>query len=144
MGIAIKLDCGCSNNPRGDVNIDVTPNQSAPNFIRCDAHNLPFKDNSFSHTYCVCILEHLSHPYHALKEINRVTHGKIEITYDHFWSIYNWIGVGHQHLMLNTYFIKLPYLLTMLRILFKWRPLKAICRRAGLFTPWRYTHVYHT
>ena len=85
------LDCGCSDHPRGDVNIDLVVNKNAPNFVRCDAQYLPFHKNVFSITICFCILEHLNKPYDALHEVYRITNGTIRITYDHFWSIYNLI-----------------------------------------------------
>jgi ubiquinone/menaquinone biosynthesis C-methylase UbiE len=39
----------------------------------CDAHHLPFKDNTFEVVYCSHVLEHCLNPHQILKEIHRVT-----------------------------------------------------------------------
>lgn len=44
------LDVGCGNRPMGDVNLDFKE-QRVPNFIKGDATNLPFDDNSFTTVY---------------------------------------------------------------------------------------------
>jgi len=42
------------------------------NFIRMDAHNIPFPDEFFDCVIVTAVLEHLVAPYKALEEINRV------------------------------------------------------------------------
>lgn len=41
-------------------------------FIRGDAHNLPFPDNTFDVVYCRYVLEHMADAYHVVTEARRV------------------------------------------------------------------------
>lgn len=70
----MKLEIGCGNRARGDVNLDVR-RTSACNLI-ASAEYLPLKNNVFSLIFCSQVLEHLDSPQTALKEINRVLSGK--------------------------------------------------------------------
>lgn len=88
----MMLDVGCGNNPRGDVNCDlyirysihlgknkiIEPKQ-IPNFVHCDAHFLPFKDNVFDIVHASHLLEHCKHPYLVLTEFKRVSKSKVYI-----------------------------------------------------------------
>ncbi|MFB0567523.1 MAG: class I SAM-dependent methyltransferase [Candidatus Bathyarchaeia archaeon] len=90
----MKLDVGCGDKPKGDVNCDlyaggsphftdkdhglIDPKQ-IPNFVKCDAHYLPFRSNSFDVVIGNHLLEHCKHPYDVLKEFRRVTSRKIMI-----------------------------------------------------------------
>lgn len=85
----MKLDIGCGGgakfkpSPRGDVNCDVSvPDTKVPNFIRCDAHFLPFKQKIFERVFLYSVLEHLESPFKALKEIYAVLieQGTLELT----------------------------------------------------------------
>lgn len=76
------LDVGCGGSPKGDVNCDLFFGESphttqtitkAPNFIRCDAEKLPFRDESFPCVYSGGCVEHLKHPYSAIEEFSRVS-----------------------------------------------------------------------
>lgn len=76
------LDVGCGAFPRGDVNCDLFVKKSphtkfdikhGKNFVRCDAHKLPFKDNTFTIVYASHILEHLPNPDVFLKQAKRVS-----------------------------------------------------------------------
>ena len=76
------LDVGSGANPKGDVNCDLYIGRKkhafykvrkAKNFIRCDAHHLPFRDNAFNIVHSSHLLEHLKHPAQALEEMKRVT-----------------------------------------------------------------------
>jgi ubiquinone/menaquinone biosynthesis C-methylase UbiE len=40
---------------------------------QCDIHNLPFKENSFQIVHASHILEHITNPNQAIKELNRVS-----------------------------------------------------------------------
>ena len=79
------LDVGCGGGffedtiHRGNINIDILkPKQKISNFIQCDTHNLPFRNNIFKKIFIVDVLEHLENPTKCLKELNRVsTKGKI-------------------------------------------------------------------
>lgn len=75
----MKLDIGCGGgtkfkpSPKGDINCDISvPSTKAQNFIRCDAHFLPFKQNIFERVFLYSVLEHLEAPFKALKEIYEV------------------------------------------------------------------------
>jgi len=75
-----KLDIGCGGSEefsqhtvRGDVNCDILkPTVKIPNFILCDAHHLPFRDEVFQKVYMYDLIEHLDSPLQALKEARRV------------------------------------------------------------------------
>lgn len=138
------LDVGCCACARGNVNIDLIINRTAPNFVRCDAQHLPFKDNVFALTLCYCLLEHLSKPYEGLKELFRVTGDTVTIRYDKLFSIYNFIGVGHKNMMVKERFVRLPSIFfNFLYKAFMFRPLKAVCRRAGIFEAQTYERTYN-
>ena len=78
----MKLDVGCGDKPRGDVNCDLFTGASRhftdeehglidpkqiPNFVNCDSHYLPFRSNSFDVVIGNHLLEHCKHPYDVLK-----------------------------------------------------------------------------
>ena len=67
----MRLDMGCGLKPRGDVNLDVK-SLKVPNFVRADAHMLPFRNQAFSKVYMIEVLEHLASPLNALREVRRV------------------------------------------------------------------------
>jgi len=70
------------------VDIDSYPH---PNFVRADAHNLPFEDKTFDIALLCEILEHVRDPVQVLKEAKRVTKEKILITVpdeDNWISLY--------------------------------------------------------
>lgn len=86
------LDVGCGTNPKGNVNCDLYPNLSLhrfphkkielkaiPNFVRCDAHFLPFKDGSFETIIASHLLEHCEFPFLVLQEFRRVSTRKVII-----------------------------------------------------------------
>jgi len=50
------------------------------NFVKADAHSLPFKDNEFDTAILAEILEHVDNPVRVLKEAKRVTKNRIIIT----------------------------------------------------------------
>ena len=76
------LDVGCGEKPTGDVNVDlleyaekkykITNVKKIKNFVNCDAHNLPFRDNSISTIRLHHVIEHLENPLQALREVQRV------------------------------------------------------------------------
>lgn len=86
------LDVGCGNgrylayfSKKGSflVGIDISKNAFGTknvrdfNFVVADAHNLPFKNCCFELVFSTDVLEHLSKPLQALKEIYRVSQKKI-------------------------------------------------------------------
>lgn len=87
------LDVGCGDTPKGTVNVDlhigrsqhlyfpsrqVNPDRIV-NFVRADAHHLPFKSHIFPMVLCHHTLEHLTNPLQALREMARVANGTCEI-----------------------------------------------------------------
>lgn len=92
----MKLDVGCGNNPKGEVNCDLfigdTPHKkntfinphNIPNFVKCDANFLPFKNNVFTECSMDNVLEHKGvRPLKVIKEMLRVTNGIITIIVPH-------------------------------------------------------------
>lgn len=88
------LDVGCGDRPRGDVNCDLYVGKSPhftdkshgliipkkiPNFVRCDAHFLPFRNNSFRLIIAYHVLEHCHHPFNVLREFHRVASHKVVV-----------------------------------------------------------------
>ena len=149
MGIGLSgdnkviLDCGCGTKPRGDVNIDLVINSRTLNFIRCDAHHLSFRDKTFKKTYVLTVLEHLDKPYDAIREIFRVTDGEVIIRYDKFFSIYNFVGVGHKNLMVRERFVRLPHCLFLfLNYFIRFRPINYLARKGKLFESRTYEKNY--
>ena len=78
------LNIGCGATTKGDVNIDLYPEdrtqcmhrwnpKQTPNFVLADAQNLPFKDKCFLNIYCSHVLEHIPNPFAALNEMKRVS-----------------------------------------------------------------------
>lgn len=87
----MTLDVGCGNNPQGTVNCDLyvqltehrlvedgyIKTKNIPNFVRCDALHLPFKENIFDVVKSRHVLEHLDNPLMVLKEWKRVAKRKV-------------------------------------------------------------------
>lgn len=73
-GSSLSLDIGCGNIGLGDVNIDVeVPKGRVPhNFIRMDACDLKFADETFDFVESHHCIEHVSNPYKFLSEAKRV------------------------------------------------------------------------
>ena len=112
------LDVGCGDRPRGTVNLDFGDygdlyqrNQLNPskikNFVRGDAHHLPFRDNIFVEVRCWHTLEHLTGPALALSEMVRVANGvvKVVVPYRYHEMVQNfflpqrkaWAKKHHRH-----------------------------------------------
>lgn len=92
----MKLDVGCGENPKGDVNVDLFVGKNPQskrafinpknirNFVQADIHFLPFKDNAFEETFCYHVLEHRGvKVISAIQEMVRVTDGILEIEIPH-------------------------------------------------------------
>jgi 2-polyprenyl-3-methyl-5-hydroxy-6-metoxy-1,4-benzoquinol methylase len=52
-------------------------------FIRCDANNLPFKENAFDFVFCLSVLEHIKDPGYIICNLKKVLkrNGKLIIGY---------------------------------------------------------------
>ena len=56
------------------------PSMKMANFIQCDAHHLPFKNESFNLVTLIDVLEHVASPLEILKEIKRVAKKLVLVT----------------------------------------------------------------
>jgi len=93
----MKLDVGCGANPKGDVNVDLfikttlhrTKNhvinpKLIPNFVRCSANHLPFRNKVFDDSISCHVLEHKGIvTMLMIKEMVRVTRKSVEIVVPH-------------------------------------------------------------
>jgi len=114
----LNLDVGCGSKPRGKVNIDLliaddewNPRETAlkdiPNFVKADAHYLPFRSRVFAEVMCFHLLEHVNSPMRVLREMKRVAHSSllIVIPYWLFDTVYGlfhpskrrWLKAHHKH-----------------------------------------------
>lgn len=97
--VNLKLDIGCGDIPTGDINCDLFIGESPhlrgryidqktiPNFIRCDANYLPFRDKIFSESFCSRVIEHKGvNAIKVIKEMIRVTKRKITVIVPHRFS----------------------------------------------------------
>lgn len=116
------LDVGCGHRPRGDVNCDLyvdasfhrSPKRNVigeplnlkliPNFVKCDVQHLPFKDSIFQKTYCTNVIEHVRNPYLLLKELLRVTNGKVIIKCPHAYAKGVRVSSCHLHFLRPRWF----------------------------------------
>jgi SAM-dependent methyltransferase len=94
------LDVGCGGGvyatvPRGDVNLSMDwPNRKIQNFVFADAHNLPFRDNSFKSVVAFNILEHTKDPDRCIREMMRVAETAI-IRQDGILNLANYATPEH-------------------------------------------------
>jgi len=93
----MKLNVGCGFDKWGDIRVDIQPfsnifyNRKTSANIIADVQHLPFKPKIFNETRCYHVLEHVPNPVEALKELQRVTNGKIIIRVP-IWHLYSYIG----------------------------------------------------
>ena len=92
----LRLDIGCGDRGTGDVNCDLFVGKSPhltsgeisprtiPNFVRCDANYLPFRDKAFEESFCSHLLEHKGmNPVKVVKEMIRVSRSNLIIIVPH-------------------------------------------------------------
>jgi len=88
----MKLDVGCSDAPKGDVNVDLRTREvdefyrlplqtyrKIKNFVKADAQHLPFRNKIFSESISSHTIEHVENPSLIVNEMKRVTHGMVRI-----------------------------------------------------------------
>jgi len=72
-----KIDVGCGERPHVGYNTytDIyQPNTSIEgNFVLCSMENMPFADKEFAYSRCHHVIEHVSNPDCACKELIRVS-----------------------------------------------------------------------
>jgi len=93
------LDICCRRFPRG-LGVDLHPESNAD--VRCDAHNLPFRDKSFDLTLCVEGIEHLVHPAKAVLEWVRITKYALCITTQNSNCWRRWLRIPFLPFKLST------------------------------------------
>ena len=86
----LTLDIGCGGTPHGDVNVDLYTefiHVRGRSLLKSDAHYLPFKKGVFDIVFCSNLLEHLINLALAVKEMIRVSRGKIilYVPNGHYW-----------------------------------------------------------
>ncbi len=98
----MTLDVGCGDNPQGTVNCDINVGKvleggdqkqgifiepkKIKNFVKCDAHHLPFRSDCFREVDCFHLIEHVEHPLKLLKELIRVSSDCVTIKCPHRFS----------------------------------------------------------
>jgi len=118
----LVLDVGCGFRPRGNVNVDISKEwnplmyksdehkdrkvQEFPNFVVASACNLPFRNHIFDRVVSYSVLEHISTPFQALKEIVRVCRGEGDIYVPHRFGWSALRRPGHISFFNLTWFIK--------------------------------------
>ena len=97
----MRLDVGCGAFDKGDVNCDLFKDDighrtgrkdilggkvKAPNFVLCDAQNLPFKFDCFDEVISRHCIEHVDNPFLMLKEMVRVSKDRIIVFCPHVFG----------------------------------------------------------
>jgi len=110
------LDVGCGSHPRGDVNIDlytgISPHHRnpiqpriIPNFILADAQHLPIRSATFKLALCSHVLEHLSEPLKAIRELAQaaeiihITVPNNPVLQEHPEHLYTWTLTSLRNLL---------------------------------------------
>jgi len=93
----MNLNIGCGCDKWGDIRVDIQRfsdifyNKKTSANVIADIQSLPFKPKIFDETRCFHVLEHVSNPKQALKELKRVTKGRIIIRVP-IWHLYSYIA----------------------------------------------------
>lgn len=90
------LDVGCGSKPCGTVNVDLFSKKFADpskhhvlspkeirNFVFADASSLPFRFDVFDVVHSRHVIEHVEKPLKMLRELIRVSRGKIIVVTPH-------------------------------------------------------------
>jgi hypothetical protein len=80
----LTLNVGCGMDPWGDVRVDVSCSFIDLRFkpdLLSDAHNLPFRNDTFTKVKSHHVLEHLKYPATALNELTRVATKELLISF---------------------------------------------------------------
>lgn len=90
------LNVGCGNDTYGTHFVDLYPSRPEVKKCNLDWQKLPFKSNYFDVVYCKNVLEHLTNPGFALKEMHRVLKkgGKLILITDNS-SYFGWLLKDH-------------------------------------------------
>lgn len=63
------------------------------NIVRCDIHNLPFRNHVFDYVVCTEVLEHVKSPFRTMKEMKRVCNGIILVSMPNPYDIQTLINL---------------------------------------------------
>lgn len=120
----MKLDVGCGERPKGNVNIDLFPmatkhrspdqtrlspplkTKDIPNFICADACHLPLRDKTFFKVYSAHTIEHVNKPVLMIKEMLRVSKNQVVIKCPHRFSHNSTTKILHKYTFNKTWFHK--------------------------------------
>lgn len=79
----MRLDVGCGDHPRGDVNVDSRRTGSRCVFVQADSQFLPFRNDVFSEVYSNYMLPYVRSPSKVLREMIRVSREKVWLKVPH-------------------------------------------------------------
>ncbi len=90
----MRLDVGCGEYPRGDINVDryrfvqAKDRTHVPTKadVVADAHYLPFREGAFEEVFSGHTIEHLDHPDRFLGECERVSSNRVTIVAPSRWQ----------------------------------------------------------
>ena len=102
----LTLNVGCGLQGIGDVNCDFygeefhqtfgnVDTHVIRNFVKCDAHYLPFKTGSFKTVYSAHVIEHVRNPFLMLKEMVRCSSKYVTVICPHRWHALFYLHRGH-------------------------------------------------
>lgn len=112
----LTLNIGCGGNEIysfHDFGCDVMADIAKPiikinNFVMCDVSFLPFKSNTFSKVVASHLIEHLSNPSQALKEMKRIVNGVIILHYPKIYSPFLYFDPEHRWMIVNNKLFPFP------------------------------------
>jgi len=116
------LDVGCGTSPHGDVNVDLHPEATmhrsrtqakmrpintatTPNFVKADAHYLPFRSNSFHTVVSHHTIEHVGNPVAMLKEMLRIAKRTVVVVCPHRFAERAGVVKAHKHFFNKRWFV---------------------------------------
>ncbi|MBT8452988.1 MAG: class I SAM-dependent methyltransferase [Deltaproteobacteria bacterium] len=84
----------------GDINCDLEASGACDIRSRepchCDVHRLPFPDKFFGAAIASHVIEHVSDPHGAMRELARVS-DRIYVIVPRWWAPHTWLHPGHQY-----------------------------------------------
>jgi SAM-dependent methyltransferase len=89
------LDVGCGEHKRGDIGVDKRRLPGVDIIVDIDKTGLPFHNSSFDMVVSHHVIEHLQNPEYLIKEIFRVSKGRVKIVCPHRFGQYAKITSDH-------------------------------------------------
>jgi SAM-dependent methyltransferase len=110
----VRLNVGCGGGKyafydlKCEVNCDVQkPKIKVSNFVLSDIRNLPFRDKVFQMVYAFNVLEHVSNPDGALRELNRIG-SDVVIRFDKVYNLASWFTADHESIAIESTLRPIP------------------------------------